>query len=191
MSNETKQNNGIPLGTLWGLLFLCGYVVGYFILGTFLVWKVAMPSDVFGWLKLVASSIGYLVGGLACLFPVLLISLYLIIRDRNILQTVKKTWPILLTIVYAMQPINLPGPIDELVVMGLSGLVYAWFYRHEALIKRDLTEKELAGYDEKRVKLAEIQLARLQADIAKAELAAERLKSQEQGQQLDPSQEVS
>jgi hypothetical protein len=108
---------GIRYGILFGVLLLVGYVYGFFAVGVYFIWNVGLPADTWAWVKLILSSAIYLAIGLAVFLPVLIFSLFLMFRDRNMPYI---GLPILITVIYAFLPIPVPGPIDEAIVFALS-----------------------------------------------------------------------
>jgi len=131
---EKKQ--GIPLGFLWGMVIILIYVYSFFGFGFYLVWNTKMPVSVAAWLAIIGSSILYLIAGIVCFVPILLIALYFTLRDRNLIQTVKNHWPILAAIVYSLIP-NVPGPIDEVIVGGIAASLEGYFLVRRRLIAGD------------------------------------------------------
>lgn len=114
------KKRGIPLGALWGFLVVLAYIYAYTGLGLYFVWQTPMPHTFFEWGRLIFSSFGYLMVGIFCLIPTLLISAYFIIRDRNLLETISNHWPVFATIVYMIVG-PFPGPIDDAVVGVICG----------------------------------------------------------------------
>ncbi len=108
---------GIRYGILFGILLLVGYVYAFFAVGIYFIWNTGLPADTWEWVKLILSSAIYLVIGLAVFLPILIFSLILIFRDRNMPYI---GLPILVTVLYAFMPIPVPGPIDEAIVFALS-----------------------------------------------------------------------
>ena len=104
-------------GIVFGLLLFIGYVYAFFGIGVYFIWNAGLPVEVWEWVKLILSSAIYLAIGLLVFIPVLIISLVLIFRDRNIPFM---GLPILVTLVYALLPIPVPGPIDEAIVFALD-----------------------------------------------------------------------
>ena len=89
----------------------------FFAVGVYFIWNVGLPADTWEWVKLILSSAIYLAIGLAVFLPILIFSLILIFRDRNMPYI---GLPILITVLYAFMPIPVPGPIDEAIVFALS-----------------------------------------------------------------------
>ncbi len=108
---------GMRYGILLGVLMLVGYVYAFFAVGVYFIWNVGLPADTWEWVKLILSSAIYLAIGLAVFLPILIFSLILIFRDRNMPYI---GLPILITVLYAFMPIPVPGPIDEAIVFALS-----------------------------------------------------------------------
>jgi hypothetical protein len=123
-----SRDSGIPLGALWGLIVIAFYIYAYLALGTYLVWKTAMPDTILGWIGLIGSSVSYLIVGIVGFFPTSLIALYLICRDRNILATIRRHWPVFFLVIYCMIP-NIPGPIDEILLAGVCTVLELYFIR--------------------------------------------------------------
>lgn len=118
------RKRGVPFGVLWGILIFAAYYYAFLGFGVYFVWDVGWPHDLLEWLKLLGSSIGYLILGIIGAVPIFLISIYFMIRDRNIGQN----WPIIFAFVYWVLPDPLPGPIDDAVVFGISMALRVWFY---------------------------------------------------------------
>jgi hypothetical protein len=120
------RKEGISFGCLWGLLILLAYVFAFLGCGIYLIWNAEFPHGFSDWLVAVGSSIGYLLAGVIGLVPVILVSLYFTIKDRDVIRSVRLTWPLLLAGVYFLIP-NIPGPIDDVIVAGVCSVLEIWF----------------------------------------------------------------
>lgn len=109
------KKSGMPYGLIWGVLFLCVYAYLFFFIGIYFIWDTGVPDSIGGILLLAGSSIVYLIAGIVGFVPVFITSIIFIIRDRNLRQSIKNNWPVILALIYPLLP-NLPGPIDESVM---------------------------------------------------------------------------
>ena len=120
---------GIPLGTLWGFLIITVFIYAFVGIGIYFIWQIPMPHSFIEWLRLIGSSFGYLLAGVVCLIPTLLIALYFIIRDRNFLGTLRNHWPVFVAVLYMIfNPIL--GPLDDLVVDIIGASLEIYFIIH-------------------------------------------------------------
>lgn len=133
MKQETMPpsppQRGIPYGLIWGVLLICSYAYLFFFIGIYFIWDKGLPSDASGFLLLAGSSLIYLIASIFGFIPVFLISLIIIIRDRNFRQNFKNNWPVLLALIYPILP-NIPGPFDESVMSIVMVCIRVFlFYR--------------------------------------------------------------
>lgn len=119
------KKSGIPFGILWGLLLITAYAYGFMALGIYFIWKTNLPENFQGWLIVIGSSFGYVFVGFLGFIPIVLIFLYLAIKDRDIFETLKLFWPILAAIVYFWLPIPIPTFVDEMFVTIILSVVEA------------------------------------------------------------------
>lgn len=112
---QPTKKSGMPYGLIWGVLFLSVYAYLFFFFGVYFIWDQGMPDTFGGLLLLAGSSFVYLIAGILGFVPVFITSIIFIIRDRNLRQSIKNNWPVLLALIYPILP-NLPGPIDESVM---------------------------------------------------------------------------
>ena len=130
-----SKTEGIRGGALWGFGVLGAYLYAYIAFGIYAIWQTPPPATVMGWLGVIASSLGYIAVGIIGLIPVLLIAIYLIVRDRNLLGTLLNHWPLVLAFAYPFLP-SLPGPLDDVIVSGLAVALEIWFVGSRALRAR-------------------------------------------------------
>jgi hypothetical protein len=115
MQELEVKKSGIPYGLIWGVLFVCLYAYLFFFFGIYFIWDQGLPSDASDILVLAGSSIVYLIASILGFIPVFITSLVFIIRDKNLRQSIKSNWPVLLALIYPILP-NIPGPFDESIM---------------------------------------------------------------------------
>jgi hypothetical protein len=108
---------GIRYGVLIGIALFVAYIYAFFGVGIYLVWTGGWPADGMAWIELALKSLVYFVIGFAGFMIVLLLSIFFILRDRNYKHI---TVPLVITLVYLMLPIPIPGPIDEALVFAIG-----------------------------------------------------------------------
>jgi uncharacterized membrane protein YkvA (DUF1232 family) len=112
----------IPFGLLYSLSIITLYIFSFFSLGISLIWTSGIPSDFWGWIGLMASSIAYLIFGLIGFVITLILAFWLAIKDKNMVLTIQKTWPLLGALLYAIFPDLMPGPVDDVFVLMIGAL---------------------------------------------------------------------
>lgn len=122
-----KNKKGIKNGTLYSILFIGLYIYSYLGLGFYFIWKTHFPNSWSEFGGILGSSVVYIVFGIILYIPVIFMAIYFFVRDRSVSETMTNHWPIVLALVYMFVP-NMPGPIDEIVVvaLGLGFDFYKW-----------------------------------------------------------------
>lgn len=145
------KKSGIRAGALWGIILFLFYIYAYFGFGIYKVWNISPPHKFLDWIVIIGSSFGYILIGVIGLIPVLLISLYLIFRDRDLIGTVTKHWPIIFAVIYPMIP-NIPGPFDEIIVGGICISLEFWFASRSIRRQKNEDVKIIDGVNYKIIK---------------------------------------
>lgn len=133
------MKKGNKYGVLIGISLVVVYFYAFIGIAIYLGWNIAWPADVMGWVSLALKSLGYLVVGILGFIPVLIASLFFVLRDPKLSFI---AWPLVITLIYAFIPIPVPGPIDEAIVFALG-------YWMRTRIKHKIREKE-ERYDSNR-----------------------------------------
>ncbi|MCC5814865.1 MAG: hypothetical protein JJT78_08920 [Leptospira sp.] len=96
------------------------FLVSFMLLGIFLFWSEALDEGNKNWVKIMFSSLFYLIAGGLGFLIVSIYTLYRLLRDKALFLAVQRHWPLLLAVLYFFIP-NMPGPVDEIVVSTIMG----------------------------------------------------------------------
>lgn len=122
MKETYQESNVTPSSkrSTWVAFLPFLYLVGFMLMGIFLFWTEALDEPNRNWVKILFSSLFYLIVGGIGFFSVSIYTFYRLVKDRALFLAVQRHWPLLLAVLYFFIP-NLPGPVDEIVVSTIMG----------------------------------------------------------------------
>jgi hypothetical protein len=110
----------------WYLFLPLFYMVSVTILVLVLMAVGFFRAGTDDWVAILLSSFLFILVSVSGFLIILILTIYLLVKNHVFFLAIQRHWPVLLAIVYFFIP-NFPGPIDEIIVSGILSALATYF----------------------------------------------------------------
>ncbi len=138
MTNQPKQSEGLSWGCLGATVLPLLHAVIFLAIAGLMMPR-AWPSGWEAWLSAIAGSVGLVIAygvTFALMLPVIVV---LVVKDRDAKGFWRRYWPIIVAVSFPLWGgWVVPGPFDEIFVLGVGSLLQIWFVAARYRLAKEL-----------------------------------------------------